>query len=318
MRTICKYCGKEITGKIYNGAYCSGSCQIKDTFRNKFKLNSKDISIVKSLNISSISTNNNIYKIYGYGYLVKLSKQMYLDQLSGSVKVHSSYFKEYILSEYNLTEKEYYNIVIYGDINYKRLCKNCGRELPFLGLNLNPDRSYRYYCNAKCETSYRINTNTYHFQKDNRYKIPSMIEHDINASIRGKERFKNGIHEFQNIDNTLLMSKNQFLRIFKDNRGYLRAKLYWALLGGEDNSEYFKIGVTTSSLNSRKNHIREGSIPYRTIHLLYEGDIDLIANLEYKIKIKFKEYRICPSTEIFPINKFREIISYLSDILNKN
>lgn len=309
IKKYCQECGKEITHK--GSKFCSHKCSFAF---NRKQVKDADASELSSLNLSviNVETCGESYSVHGYGELIKLSRQVYLDQLDGRSKVHSSNMKSYLKDQYNLTEKEYLNIVIYGDKLYVRKCLNCGKELPFLGLNKCISRSYRSYCNAKCETEYRIKNGTYHFLSENRSSIEGMTKHDINAGIRGKQEFEKGIHKFQDVNNTILMSRNQFIKNFKINRGYTKAKLYWAMLSGE--SSYFKIGVTTSELSSRANHVRGDDMPYKSIHLIYEDEIDKIADLEYYTKLKFSEFRKAPSTEIFPISKFREILSYIKEI----
>lgn len=285
----------------------------KLNFKLFYDLNEDQINIVNNLNTSKVFTNNNEYLVFGFGSIIKFSRAVYLDQLSGNKRIINREFKSYLLQEYNLSEKDYFNIVIFGDINYKRYCKYCGKELSFLGLNRDINRSYRNYCNLKCEFDYRVSTGTSHLLSSNRSKYFS--NHDEKCRELGKKLYLSGNHPFNNIENTIKATKENFIKNFKINRNYKIAKFYISTL--ENLDEYIKIGVTTSILESRTKHIRGDSRKYSTIHLLYEGLIDDVADIEYKVKLKFKNNLSIPnSTEIFNRSILRDILNYTKELIN--
>lgn len=74
-----------------------------------------------------------------------------LDQLceSDGVWVWSGkgHFTSYIKKEYNLTPKEYYNIVVFNDINYRKICPVCKlNEVEFIKIS----KGYRDFCSNRC------------------------------------------------------------------------------------------------------------------------------------------------------------------------
>lgn len=83
---------------------------------------------------------------------------MYLDQLSESdnIWILAHKFSRYIKSTYNIDLHQYYNIVVYNDINYEPICPSCGiNVLTFNRFN----RGYNKTCSKSCSNRYLYNTN---------------------------------------------------------------------------------------------------------------------------------------------------------------
>lgn len=56
-------------------------------------------------------------------------------------------FTKHIANDYGLTPREYYNLVVFGTINYVKICPVCGQnEVEFVKLS----KGYREYCSQKC------------------------------------------------------------------------------------------------------------------------------------------------------------------------
>lgn len=72
------------------------------------------------------------------------TKYKILDQFDGETWVKTNKFEKYLLDKYNISLKEYYNLVMYGTKDSPK-CK-CGNELPFRGLG----RLYPKVCSNSC------------------------------------------------------------------------------------------------------------------------------------------------------------------------
>jgi hypothetical protein len=73
--------------------------------------------------------NNDIkYIIKSPGKILRKDKNHYVDQLSEDSLIFSRQLNNYLHDKYNLTIKEYYNLIMYGDKDYKVLCKNCNNN----------------------------------------------------------------------------------------------------------------------------------------------------------------------------------------------
>lgn len=57
-----------------------------------------------------------------------------------------SSFNIHIKNKYGLSDKEYHNIVVYGNINYSPKCPVCNNDVEFISLA----KGYRKYCSRKC------------------------------------------------------------------------------------------------------------------------------------------------------------------------
>ena len=126
--------------------------------------------------------------------------------------------------------------------------------------------------------------------------------------------YESGNHPFSDPLNTILATKLNFLANFRDKRNYSIARLYIAYTS--DLFDEIKIGVTTMDLRSRANYIRDDSLPYKSIHLLYQGDITKVAELEYLIKLEFVDRRARNNSyEVFNSNLLKEILGYTRKLL---
>lgn len=78
----------------------------------------------------------------------------YQDQLipeSEPIKwVSCTLFSKYLKSTYDLTLQEYYNIVVFGDINYQPICRVCGENLYFYNLT----KGYQEFCSQNCRAKH--------------------------------------------------------------------------------------------------------------------------------------------------------------------
>ena len=58
-------------------------------------------------------------------------------------------FSKRLMLKYGLNPKEYYNLVVFNDTAYRRMCPVCGQsEVEFIKLS----KGYREYCSRKCSS----------------------------------------------------------------------------------------------------------------------------------------------------------------------
>lgn len=95
----------------------------------------------------------------------------YQDQLipeSEPIKwVSCTVFAKYLENTYNLSIREYYNIVVYDDINYQPKCSICGGNLFFYNLN----KGYQEFCSHNCRALHYINI----YNNDPIFKAKSIV-----------------------------------------------------------------------------------------------------------------------------------------------
>lgn len=125
-----------------------------------------------------------------------------------------------------------------------------------------------------------------------------------------KDRVSNGIHEFQNIETLIIADKNRFLKKgLLDDRCYLYiAKTFNGLL---------KIGVT-KDLDYRYDMskvVSSHDLSYKFISLVATNTRLIVAELECKIKLKFKNF-IRHGTEYFDISISDELFNEIDNLLS--
>lgn len=108
------------------------------------------------------------------------------------------------------------------------------------------------------------------------------------------------------IEDLILIDKKMFL-----NKGDLNDTCYYYVVFF-DNSNIFKLGVT-SNIDSRIKRGYHG-LKYDKLSVLFESTREIIAELEYKVKIKYKDY-ICFNNEGFSIDIKDEILNYIRDLI---
>lgn len=242
--------------------------------------------------------------IVGKGHIIRPTSQSYLDQIDGVTRVSSKRIKEYLLDKYNLSEEQYYNLVVYGDIDKYPPCQNprCEKRPRFIRLSV----GYQKYCCDSCKNSSILTDIVNKIPwNDDRRKKKSMLTSKIQI-----EKIKNKSHNFlqqseeHKFNAQMESAKMTFIRR-AEIRGIKTGYLYYGLV----DSDNFKIGITFVSPYSRFK-----SLGLRTIHTLVISDIFMISNIEYLIKLKFRDYSTY-TNEIFSISKFRSILKEIKNLL---
>lgn len=242
--------------------------------------------------------------IINKGSIVMPTSQSYLDQIDGTTIVSSKRIKSYLLERYNLTEDRYYNLVVYGNVdNYPKCqCPRCNNHRRFIRLSV----GYGKYCSNECKNSSILTdiVNKIPWTDDRRKK-----QSDNTRRIQLK-KVSDGTHNFLNQSDEhkfhahLESSKYTFIK-----RAELRGIRYGFLYYGLVDDYNFKIGITFVSIESRASFLG-----LRTIHLLLNDSVEKVAEIECLIKIKFHDSSTY-TDETFRIDKFREIINKISEIL---
>lgn len=280
----CSCCGRELNEKNH-----SANCRLCDDCNGK---NFQD-------NSNFIELNGN--KIYHYGIIAKVTHDTYLDQFNNTTKVrYLSRFIEYINTNYNLSQKDYYNLVVKGDLSYSHTCENkgCNNTTDFINLNL----GYKRFCCKGCGYSSRGDlSGNFKSYYDKLNKSVAIINN------KRKKIFK-------------LMSKEEIIMLMyhgyrcysgKYSSKYPKAYLYYAEFN--DNSEIFKIGI---SVNTSDRWYKAG---YKNPRVLHEGSVEEISKLEYTIKKTFIDNLVLESeypTETFKLSDYDLIINFINSIIH--
>lgn len=109
------------------------------------------------------------------------------------------------------------------------------------------------------------------------------------------------------IDELILIDKEMFLK-----KGNSEDICYYYIATLEGRDEIFKLGVT-SSIESRNKKGYQG-IKYKSLEVLYTSTRINIAEIEYNVKLKFKNYIIF-GNEGFDNSIKDEIINYIKEII---
>lgn len=245
------------------------------------------------------------YKIkIGTGLIIRPSSQSYLDQIDGETIVSSKRIKEYLYNKYRLTEEEYYNLVMYGSINNYPSCQNprCNNHPRFIRLSI----GYQKYCCDSCKNSSILTdiVNKIPWSNERRNEKSRLTRNIQLDKIEKKDH--NFLHQSDDHKFNAQLESAKFTFIKRASiRGINKGYLYYGLVD-KDN---FKIGVTFVSPYSRYK-----SQKLKTIHTLLTSSIHEVAEIEYRIKLKFKEYSTY-TKETFSTKKFRDILNEIKSLL---
>lgn len=277
--------------------YCSTQCGNKYRIPevlidNEYlsKLSDLDKDYI-SKNRLTVTIGSTVYNIYGYGKYIHpdydTQSNWYFDQLSG-VGVYERGFKSYLKDTYNLTEQEYYNLVVFGDKDYETLCRYCGKPTTFLNFRY----GYHAYCNTSHQALHQRSLGVHPFQNDD-------------LISQNREKLINGTHNMNSLKVISKRCKSEFVnRCNKFN--HTLAQLYLATY--KDSSDVFKVGITTRTTLDRMNNGKcRNKGTYKSIHLIKEGSPELISSMEMDIKLKYSE-------KVFSTEDIR--YEHLSEVLN--
>lgn len=215
----------------------------------------------------------------------------YLDQLNKEIRwVYSRRMKSYLLNNYNLTPEEYYNLVVYGDKDYKERCKYCNQPKEnFWKL------SYGYRGDFCCHSCAR----SYHLTHPGEYPLVQEQFEEFNRLGIENAGWNQGWSNTKK-------ARTQFL-----NKGSLDDICIFYLAITSDLT--LKFGITNDELGARAYHnciTGEGS--YLTIHEILTDSRLRIANFEALLKYKFDH------SEYHEFSKLHDIIKEIKYLRNIN
>lgn len=280
----CKCCGIELNNDNYHSRnYLCDNCNGKTfSYSSEF------------INISG-------YTVYYPGIIAKITYNIYLDQFNNFTEIYNlSKFNKYINETYSLSQKEYYNIVVKGDISYSHSCENpgCTNKTEFIDLN----HGYKRFCCKKCGFSSR---------GDLSGNFKSYYERlDKTVSIINNKRKK--VFTLMSKEEIIMLMYHGY-RCYSGKYGskYDKAYLYYAEF--DYNSNIFKIGISANISD------RWCKAKYKNPRVLHEGSVEEIAKLEYTIKKNFVDNLVLESeypTETFKISDYNLIINFINNIIH--
>lgn len=306
--------------------------------------------------IKNITYKDKEYTVYNPGeILFGRNKKILLDQLLDGVtpipRKKLGGIKPYLFDKYNLTQEEYHFIVVQlADVNNIPKCPICSKPRKLISIV----KGYDLTCGSnECIVSHKEITKrkpggAYERNHDLRSKISRNI--CIEQIKNGTHNFQNpdGSWKSKEVqDNLVKQNKHHWLSCngyseiarernlkwnelginpFQSNFVTLKADLkYFLSLGNPEdscsfyeskpigNDSVFKIGVT-SDLSRRSNF--RGERCYSEITELYSGTRSEVAEIEYKVKLKFYGKAV-KGTETFPVEMRDEILNYAKSLYNK-
>lgn len=245
------------------------------------------------------------YKVYhSPGKILKIGPYDYQDQLSEEFKVFSTLggrHRKYLSENYGLTEVEYYFLVTTGDKDYRDPCPYCGEVN---GHFASMSKGWNSYCNQSHITKYRLEKESR--EGRNPFQNDEFIEKNrIKVREFQKSRMEEGTHHLLTKECQLKAAKGNFIRKACGDE----AVLYIARI--ENDESRYKYG-TCSMMNPDKCRIHYRSVVLYNHHVLVKGPVEYIADLEYKLKIKFCDEN--DFSEFIDSTKFHEFLSYLKSI----
>jgi hypothetical protein len=141
------------------------------------------------------------------------SKKYYVQIEDDNSFLGISRLKSYLSEVYDLSLIEYYNIVVYGDINYSHKCKNCNKDVTYFKYKFH--QGYSDFCNNSCSTSYYNKVNNPAWGEEARKKISE------SQSKLLKERSSRGENPFQNpefIKSNAIKSSERLKRLASEGK----------------------------------------------------------------------------------------------------
>lgn len=112
------------------------------------------------------------------------------------------------------------------------------------------------------------------------------------------------------IENRILLDKERYLM-----RGNIDDICYYYITFFEETDDYFKLGVTTNI--ERRSKDKYLGYTYKSFKILYSANRSIIADIEYKVKLKFKD-KIILGNEGFSITDKDIILEFVNGLINNN
>lgn len=233
--------------------------------------------------------NGRIYKVINPGRIVRINEIFYQNQLEDINNDMSVKFtkRKPPFKKYGLSEQQYYNLVVYGELEHHEACEcdTCtGKDKKFNGLAY----GYSKFCSGAC----------------------SRLQKGYDKSKFLKKLYKLGLNPIYSKESRCKSDYNRLMKS-KSHKCDDIYSLYLAIPTFEDNS--IKIGVT-SCIDRRSTSFQRND--YSSIELICNCRLDIAAEIEYKTKMEFINESIGKYTEVFNINKLDDIINFIIQLMN--
>lgn len=214
-----------------------------------------------------------IYHLLDTGDLI-VNKEGYILDPFSKEEIWIKLTNKYWIRTYNIDSEEVWNVCHGFKHDHKHYCQYCGTEVKYFGIT----RGFAKFCSTSCQNANRFLDPDYLNKSSER-----MVK--LNEKIWANEEFrertrKRAIKQFKDPSIRAAMDYTHFINHAVSDTGVL----YLSIRNDEDFNTYWKFGIT-----SQKNpeiYLRtKGRLVYR---ILYKGPIELVARLEYLIKINLK------------------------------
>lgn len=238
------------------------------------------------------------------------NSMQFKDQLSDkNIWVYCKHFSRYLRSTYNLSQQEYYSLIVFGDKDYFPKCKtsDCNNSVEFYRLS----SGFREYCCHECMMKDKWSDPTSGMNSSERSKLIS-----LNNSMKWKD--PNSKYNSEEYRQFLRSPYHQFkcsrgILLYKVNKLNIKTGILYLVYDHSD----IKIGVTFYDVDPRIYSFLGSSQSYG--YYIVEGPSIDIINCEYNLKMKFSEnlkylnsdIRQGNWTEIFDISLLSELITEL-------
>lgn len=242
----------------------------------------------------------------------------YLDQLSDTeVWICSGVFNRYLMNNYGITSKEYYNLVIYGDKGYCPPCSNpnCKNKRSFISLS----RGYHKTCGkSECisimssihctnqhldkNSSLNKSLNKLH-KSENFLRIAGKRMRNINNKNWKNQEYREHMKEksYETINSWKSKCKNKYKAFLRLGRLDDICIFYVGLTASND----IKFGVTGVNLDKGRCN-RQWRLKLKSIHRLKISDRKTVAEIEMNLK-----FYLGSDSEYIEFSKLREVINFV-------
>lgn len=232
--------------------------------------------------------NGKLYRVINPGRIVRIDEIFYQNQLEDINNDFSVKFtmRKPVFHKYGLTCQQYYNLVVYGELEHNELCEcdTCsGNYKRFDGLAY----GYNKFCSGKCAS----------------------LQKGYNKSKFLKEQYKLGLNPIYTKESRCKSDFNRLMKSKYHSPDDIYS-LYIAIPTFEKDS--IKIGV--SSCNYRRSNAYNRN-DYSKIIPIIDCKLKIAAELEMKVKLKFIKESLKNYTEVFSMSLLNEIMSYINSLL---
>ena len=128
-----------------------------------------------------------------------------------------------------------------------------------------------------------------------------------NENLPSWKDFNISKSEFDYVESSILIDKINYLK-----RGNPDDICIYYLTYFEEKDNWFKLGVTIDL--DKRSYSGYHGYNYKSSEILFTANRTIIAEIEYKVKLKFKN-KIIFGTETFELNDKDEILEYVKELI---